>query len=61
MKTVVDSIKGNYYKCLLENGDIITLHKSCFPENIQIGNILKLSFELDKKASEQQNQLMNNE
>lgn len=58
MQTVIDSIKGNYYKCLLENGDIITLHKSCFPDNSKIGNIFKLSLELDKEASENQSKLM---
>jgi len=58
MQTVIDSIKGNYFKCLLENGDIITLHKSCFPENIEVGNIVKLTFELDKEATEKQNKLM---
>ena len=58
MRAVIDSKPGKFFKCLLENGDIITLHESCFPKEIEVGNVVKISFEIDSEASEKQSELM---
>ena len=58
MKAVIDSAHGKYFKCLLENGDIITLHQSSFSAEVKPGTVVKISFEIDKDSSKKQTELM---
>lgn len=58
MQAVVDSKHGDYFKCLLENGDVINVHKSGLNEDISVGDIVKISFARDVEASEKQKELM---
>lgn len=58
MQAVVDSKHGDYFKCLLENGDVINVHKSGLSEDISVGDIVKISFAKDVEASEKQKELM---
>lgn len=58
MQAVVDSKRGEYFRCLLENGDIINVFKDELGENIAIGDIVKISFIKDDEASARQRELM---
>ncbi|MDD3000051.1 MAG: DUF3006 family protein [Candidatus Riflebacteria bacterium] len=58
MQAVVDSVHGDCFRCLLENGDLINVHKADFPDNVNIGDIVKISFERDAEASLKQKELM---
>ncbi len=58
MQAVIDSTKGAFFRCLLENGDLLNVHKSSLPENAQIGSVIKINFELDTEATEKQQKLM---
>jgi len=58
MQAVVDSKHGDYFKCLLENGDVINVHKSGLNEDIDVGDIIKISFLKDSEASAKQKELM---
>lgn len=58
MQAVVDSMNGDYFRCLLENGDVINVNKADFPHEIGIGDILTVSFVKDNEASARQKELM---
>lgn len=58
MQAVIDSIHGDYFRCLLENGDLISVHKDYLPEGIEVGSILKIQFGLDEEATRRQKELM---
>lgn len=58
MQAVVDSIHGDYYRCLLENGDLITAYKIDFPQNVEVGDIITVTFTRDDAASLRQKELM---
>ncbi|MFZ2957865.1 MAG: DUF3006 domain-containing protein [Candidatus Ozemobacteraceae bacterium] len=58
MHAVIDKVEGAYIRCLLENGDVLRLHKSRLPENITVGDVLKVSLELDADATKHQRELM---
>lgn len=58
MQAVVDSIHGDYFRCLLENGDLINIHKVDFPQNVEVGDIVSVSFARDDAASMKQKELM---
>lgn len=58
MQAVIDLITGDYYRCLLENGDLISIHKEFLPDNITIGDIVKIQFNKDEEASKRQKELM---
>lgn len=58
MQAVVDSIKGDVFRCLLENGDVINVNKADFPQGIGIGDIITVSFVKDNDASARQKELM---
>ncbi len=51
MKGVIDSIKGEYYRCLLENGDLLNIHSSEFSEPVKIGDIIKIRLELNSSEN----------
>ena len=42
MKAVIDSKNGDYFKCLLENGDILNIHEDDFEESIEIGDLVDI-------------------
>ena len=44
MQAVVDSMNGDYFRCLLENGDVINVHKSELGQNIEIGDVICVAF-----------------
>ncbi len=58
MQAVIDSIIGDYFRCLLENGDLVSIHKEYLPEKVEVGNVLKISFSIDEAASKRQKELM---
>ncbi|HMM60602.1 MAG TPA: DUF3006 domain-containing protein [Candidatus Rifleibacterium sp.] len=55
MHAVVDSFNGGY---LLENGDVINVHKTCFSAAIEVGDVVTVSFQRDEAASKKQKDLM---
>ncbi len=58
MQAVIDLITGDYYRCLLENGDLISIHKEFLPDDVTIGDIVKIQFNKDEEASKRQKELM---
>lgn len=58
MQAVIDSVHGDYYRCLLENGDLINVNKVAFPQNVEVGDIITVSFTRDDAASLRQKELM---
>lgn len=58
MQAVVDSRHGDYFRCLLENGDVINVYKQELSDEIGIGDIVKVSFVKDNEASARQRELM---
>ncbi len=58
MQAVVDSKNGDYFRCLLENGDIINIHRSELAQTVDIGDVLAVSFARDEAASLKQKELM---
>ncbi|MDD3147070.1 MAG: hypothetical protein PHD82_07195 [Candidatus Riflebacteria bacterium] len=58
MQAVVDSLNGEFFRCLLENGDIINVHKSEVAQNVEVGDVLTLSLVKDDAASLKQKELM---
>jgi hypothetical protein len=43
---------------LLENGDLISIHKEFLPDDVTIGDIVKIQFKKDEEASKRQKELM---
>lgn len=58
MQAVVDSRHGDYFRCLLENGDVINVYKEDLSAEVDIGDIVKISFVKDNEASARQRELM---
>ncbi|MBU1107067.1 MAG: DUF3006 domain-containing protein [Candidatus Riflebacteria bacterium] len=58
MQAVVDSKHGDYFRCLLENGDVISVYKEDLSAEIDIGDIVNVSFVKDNEASARQRELM---
>ncbi|GAB4272029.1 MAG: hypothetical protein Kow0029_10270 [Candidatus Rifleibacteriota bacterium] len=58
MQAVIDSVNGEYFRCLLENGDLVSVHKDYLPEGIEIGDIVKVQFLKDEEATRRQKELM---
>ncbi len=58
MRAVIDSSKGAYFRCLVENGDLLTVHRSMLPEGLSEGDVLQVSFALDVEATKRQKELM---
>ncbi|HNX74539.1 MAG TPA: DUF3006 domain-containing protein [Candidatus Rifleibacterium sp.] len=58
MQAVVDSMNGDYFRCLLENGDIINIHRSALAKNVEVGDVITVSFARDDAASLKQKELM---
>jgi hypothetical protein len=58
MKAVIDSINGDYCRCLLENGDLLSIHKQYLPQKVELGFVLKVEFSIDEEASRRQKELM---
>ena len=54
MRALVDLVKGKYVRCLLENGDSITIHQSFLPAETKTGDILHLAFSINNAATEKQ-------
>ncbi|HOY68635.1 MAG TPA: DUF3006 domain-containing protein [Candidatus Ozemobacteraceae bacterium] len=58
MRAVIDASKGAYFRCLAENGDLLTVHRSMLPEGVGEGDVLKVTFALDTEATKRQKELM---
>lgn len=58
MRAVIDSCKGAYFRCLVENGDLLTIHRDMLPSGVAEGDVLKVSFSLDADATKRQKELM---
>ena len=50
MKGVIESKKGDYYRCLLENGDILNLHSSEIASDIKIGDFIRVGLEKEDSS-----------
>lgn len=53
MKGVIESKKGDYFRCLLENGDILNLHSSEIASDTKVGDCILIS--LSKEACSNNN------
>jgi len=58
MRAVIDAVKGLYFRCLFENGDLINVHKNFLPEGIKEGDVIKAVFSIDEDATKKQRELM---
>ncbi len=58
MKAVVDSMQGEYFRCLLENGDVLSVYKSYLSDEIKVGDVLDIAFTKDQEASAKQQELI---
>jgi hypothetical protein len=58
MQAVVDSMQGDFFRCLLENGDVINVSKADLPQEVVVGDIITVSFAKDIAASARQKELM---
>lgn len=58
MRLIIDSIEGTVAQCLLENGDILRVHKDYLPQTVQPGFILKVSFKIDQTATKKQKEAL---
>lgn len=58
MRAVIDSSKGAYFRCLVENGDLLTIHREMLPNGVREGDVLTVSFSLDAEATKRQKELM---
>jgi hypothetical protein len=58
MRAVIDSIKGVFVRCLVENGDMITIHKNLLPAEVIEGDVLNVHLELDQEGTKRQRELM---
>lgn len=58
MRAVVESVEGKMVRCLMENGDILTVARQQFPEEVKEGDVIKLSFSLDAEGTKRQKELM---
>ncbi len=58
MRAVVDSKKGMFFRCLIENGDLVTVHKTFLPEGTAEGDVLNVQFSRDEEATRRQRELM---
>ena len=43
MKGVIKKKKGDYFRCLLENGDILNLHSSEIASDTKVGDFVLVS------------------
>ncbi|HEY9070241.1 MAG TPA: DUF3006 domain-containing protein [Candidatus Ozemobacteraceae bacterium] len=59
MRAVIDATKGAYFRCLAENGDLLTIHRDMLPAGVGEGDVLQLTFALDAEATKRQKELMN--
>lgn len=48
MKGVIDSVKGEFFRCLLENGDLLNIHSSEISSDAKIGDVVKISVTTEK-------------
>lgn len=60
MKALVDSVKAKFCRCLLENGDYITVSIDEMPENVKVGDVITVSFFTNVEASKQLQQMIEN-
>lgn len=51
MKAVIDSVKGDYFRCLIENGDILNIHSSELEAEAKIGDLVEIKVKLEKSKS----------
>ncbi|MBF0543305.1 MAG: DUF3006 domain-containing protein [Candidatus Riflebacteria bacterium] len=58
MQGVIDQVKGKYLRCVLENGDIVKIHKSMFNKEVTEGDVIKLTFEFDEEGTKKQREMM---
>ena len=58
MQALVDNKSGDYFRCLLENGDVLSLHKTCFEGSIEIGDVVAVSFKKDVEATKKQKEFL---
>ncbi|HNV70732.1 MAG TPA: DUF3006 domain-containing protein [Candidatus Ozemobacteraceae bacterium] len=58
MRAVVESVEGKMVRCLMENGDILTVGRQQLPDDVKEGDVIKLSFTLDTESTKRQKELM---
>ena len=58
MRALIDGKDGDFFKCLLESGDQLTVHASSLPKGSETGDVVRLQFLKDEDASRKQRDLM---
>jgi len=58
MRGVIDEISGSYLRCLMQNGDVLRLHKSLLPAETKEGDVIQLAVTLDQEGTRRQRELM---
>lgn len=58
MRAVVESVQGQLVRCLMENGDILTIARHQLPQEVREGDVIRLSFEIDAEGTKRQKELM---
>lgn len=43
MQAVVESKSSEYFQCVLENGDLISVHEDDFDDNVIVGDIVEIN------------------
>lgn len=58
MRALIDGKSGEFVRCLMENGDLLTVHVSVLPQGCEAGDVLRLQFVKDDVASQKQRELI---
>ena len=58
MRALIDGKEGEFIRCLLENGDQLTLHVSAVPPECVPGDIVRVQLVKDDAATQRQREVM---
>ncbi|MBF0408372.1 MAG: DUF3006 domain-containing protein [Candidatus Riflebacteria bacterium] len=58
MQGVIENISGTYLRCVLENGDVVKIHNKHIGKEVNLGDVLKVTFAVDEEATKAQRELM---
>ena len=48
MQAVIESKSGEYFKCILENGDLLNIHEDDFDDIVEVGDIISFTMTKSK-------------
>ena len=58
MRAVVESIQGRFVRCLLENGEILTVSQNHLSHSAKEGDVVQVKLELDQEQTRKQKEFM---